>query len=141
MAKKRGKPTTRKPRRSRLLSDYAALFLAPPDAPTKQTKKVAPPEPTTAIPELRILPLTPFSYQTVAEAVTAAGQVQHKKLNPKGGANLRYRIELAAVFLADVIGSAYEAGLATGYGPDELVDLSMELVIRRAQEIYGQDGA
>jgi hypothetical protein len=85
--------------------------------------------------------LSPFAYQTVAEAITAASQVQHQKLNPKGGANLRYRIELAAVFLADVLGSAYEAGLATDYDPVKLVDLSLELVIRRAQEIYGQDGA
>lgn len=141
MAKRRGKPAKR-PRRGRLTIDYAAVFLAPPDAPMEQTRKVVPPEPTTAIPELRILPLTPFAYQTVAEAVTAASQVQAKRLNPKGGANLRYRIELAAAFLADVLGSAYEAGLATGWDePSELVDLSLELVIRRAQEIYGQDGA
>ena len=141
MARKRGKPTSRKPRRGRVLSDYAAVFLAPSDAPTRQTRKVVPPEPTTAIEEIRMLPLTSFAYQTVVEAITAASQVQGERLNPKGGANLRYRIELAAVFLADVLGSSYEAGLAVGYDPVDLVDISQELVIRRAQEIYGQDGA
>jgi hypothetical protein len=115
--------------------------MPPLGAPVEQTRRVVPPEPTTAITELKVLPLTPFAYQTVVEAITAAGQVQLKKLNPKGGANLRYRIELAAAFLADVLGSSYEAGLATNYDPRELVDLSLELVIRRAQEIYGQDGA
>jgi hypothetical protein len=123
------------------VSDYAAAFAAPSEAPKKQTRKLFPAEPTTAIRELRQLPLTPYAFQVVVEAITAACVVQDERLNPTGGANLRYRIELAAAFLADVLGAAYEAGLAVDYDPVDLVDLSLELVIRRAQEIYGQDGA
>jgi hypothetical protein len=93
MTEKRSKPRRRGKRR--LLRDHASSFMPPPEAPFEGTRGVSPPEPTTAISELRVLPLTPFAYQTVCEAIAAASQVQHKKLNPKGGANLRYRIELA----------------------------------------------
>jgi hypothetical protein len=106
-----------KPSRRRVQRKYVTAFMPPPDAPTEQTRQVVPSEPTTAIVELQALPLTPFAFQTVVEAITAAGQVQRKRLNPKGGANLRYRIELASAFLADVLGSAYEAGIAIDGDP------------------------
>jgi hypothetical protein len=77
----------------------------------------------------------------VVQAITAADKVQMRRLNPKGGPNLRYRIELAAAFLAMVLQSAYKAGVETGTDPNDLVNLSLNLVIRRGQEIYGQDGA
>jgi hypothetical protein len=70
--------------------------------------------PTTVILELNVIELTPFAYQTVVETVEAAGEIQMKKLNPTGGANLRYRIELAAAFLAHVMDHAYDSVGATG---------------------------
>lgn len=63
-------------------------------------------------------------------------------MNPTGGANLRYRIEIAAAFLSHVMIHAYDAAIATGNpDPKEFMWLALNLAIRRAQEIYGQDGA
>ena len=68
--------------------------------------------------------------------------MQARKLNPTGGPNLRYRIELAAAFLADVMDHAYDAAIATATSdPNDLRHLAINLVIRRAEEIYGQSGA
>jgi hypothetical protein len=92
-------------------------------------------------PRTNAIELTPFAYQTVVEAIEAADKVQIKKMNPTGGSNLRYRIEIAAAFLAHVMDHAYDAGLATSTDPKELVNLALNLAIRRAEEIYGQDGA
>jgi hypothetical protein len=58
-----------------------------------------------------------------------------------GGPNLRYRIEIATAFLAHVIEHAYDAAVANGGDPREFSDLALNIAIRRAQEIYGQDGA
>jgi hypothetical protein len=124
-----------------LPSDFAEAKRQPSGTPKKATRQMSPPRPTTVIPELNVIEFTHFAYQTVVEAIEAAGKVQLRKLNPKGGANLRYRIELAAAFLTHVMQHAYEAGLATKSDPKELLNLATNLVIRRAQEIYGQDGA
>lgn len=113
----------------------------PAGAPTESKLKVDPAKPTTVIPELRAIEFTPFAYQTVLQAIHAADQVQIKKMNPTGGPNLRYRIEIAAAFLSHVLEHAYDAGVATSSDPKELVNLAMNLVIRRAEEIYGQSGA
>jgi hypothetical protein len=124
-----------------LPSDFVKAFRVPPQAPKRGTKKLDPPEPTTTIPELNLIKLTPYAYETVVEAIYAADKVQIKKLNPKGGANLRFRIEIAAAFLAYVLQHAYKAGIDTDTDPKELMNLCLNLVIRRGQEIYGQDGA
>jgi hypothetical protein len=113
----------------------------PPSAPREATRKAEPNQPTTVIPELNAIEFTPFAYQTVIEAIEAADKVQIAKMNPTGGPNLRYRIEIAAAFLAHVMDHAYDAGLATSTDPKELVNLALNLAIRRAEEIYGQDGA
>jgi hypothetical protein len=116
----------------------------PAGAPTEAKQKMNPVAPTTMIPELNAMPLTPFAYQTVIEAIDAADGVQIKKMNPTGGANLRYRIELAAAFLAHVMQHAYNSvGATTGEGvdPSEFVNLAVNLVFRRAEEIYGSGGA
>jgi hypothetical protein len=60
----------------------------------------------------------------------STARVQLERLDPNGGPNLRYRIELAAAFLAHVIGG----------DPKEFLNLALNIAIRRAQEIYGQDG-
>ena len=113
----------------------------PAGSPTESNAKTEPEKPTTVIPELNAIEFTPFAYQTVLEAIHAADQVQIKNMNPTGGPNLRYRIEIAAAFLSHVLGHAYDAGVAKGGDPKELVNLAMNLVIRRAEEIYGQSGA
>jgi len=125
-----------------LPSDFAAAMRPPAEAPTKATRSAAPKRPTTQIPELNAMGLTPFGYQCVVEAITAADRVQIKKMNPKGGPNLRYRIELASAFVAHVLEHAYSAALATGTGdPRDLVHLATNIVFRRAEEIYGQGSA
>jgi|SRR5215831_6712569 len=126
-----------------LPSDFLRAMQQPAGTPTEATSKMDPPMPTTVIPELNAMPLTPFAYQTVGEAIYAADQVQIKKLNPTGGPNLRFRIELTAAFLADVMEHAYESVGATGGGmdPQEFVHLAVNLVIRRAEEIYASGGA
>ena len=113
----------------------------PVGSPTESNAKIDPAKPTTVIPELNAIEFTPFAYETVLQAIHAADQVQVKNMNPTGGPNLRYRIEIAAAFLSHVLGHAYDAGVAKGGDPKELVNLAMNLVIRRAEEIYGQSGA
>jgi hypothetical protein len=140
----RGIPLTSDRRPFTILpSDFAQAMLPPAGAPTKATRKIDPPEPTTAIPELNAIEFTPFAYQTVVEAITAASKVQMKKLNPTGGPNLRYRIELAAAFLAHVMQHAYDSVGATGgkMDPKEFAYLAVNIVFRRAEEIYGSGGA
>jgi hypothetical protein len=124
-------------------SDFEVAMRQPPGTPTKATRKMDPAMPTTAIPELNAIELTPFAYQTVLEAIQAADKLQIKRLNPTGGANLRYRIEIAAAVLASVMDHAYDAAVATKIEtkPAEFVNLALNIAIRRAQEIYGQDGA
>jgi hypothetical protein len=124
-----------------LPSDFMEAMRQPPGTPMKATAKMVPRKPTTVIPELRLLELSPFAYQTVGDAIDAADRVHIEKLNPTGGANLHYRIELAAAFLAFVMDHAYEAGVATGTDSVNLVHLATNLVIRRAQEIYASGGA
>lgn len=46
-----------------LPSDFALAMRQPPEAPTKATRKLDPQQPTTEIPELRVMPLTPLAYQ------------------------------------------------------------------------------
>jgi hypothetical protein len=61
--------------------------------------------------------------------------VQLERLNPIGGANLRYRVEVAAAFLAHVMDHAYDAAVANGGDPREFTNLALNIAIRRAQEI------
>ena len=124
-----------------LPSDFAHAMRQPPEAPTEAMLKAEPEKPVTVIPELNAIELTPFAYQTVIEAIEAADKVQIERMNPTGGPNLRYRIELAAAFLAHVIDHAYAAAVANGGGPREFSNVALNIAIRRAQEIYGQDGA
>jgi hypothetical protein len=96
---------------------------------------------TTSIPELNAIEWTERLHHAVIDAIQRADKVQIEKLNPHGGPNLRYRVELAAAFLAHVMSHAYDAAEATGaMKPDDFVALGINLVVRRAQEIYGQAG-
>jgi hypothetical protein len=68
-----------------LPSDLEIAMRQPPGTPTKATRKVDPRMPTTAIPELNEIAFSPFAYETVIEAIDAAGRVQMNKINPTGG--------------------------------------------------------
>jgi hypothetical protein len=116
-------------------------FQLPPEVPKKGKGRADSQMPTTTIPELRTIEFTEYAYHCVIAAISAADKVQVEKLNPTGGANLRYRIEIAAAFLSHVIEHAYDAAKAGGGDPAALVDLGVNLVVRRAEEICGQSGA
>jgi hypothetical protein len=133
--------TSSAPRFTILPSDYRPAFDLPSETPKKGKSRADPQMPTTIIPELRAIEFTEYAYHCVIAAISAADKVQIEKLNPTGGANLRYRIEIAAAFLSHVMEHAYDAAKAGGGDPDALVNLSVNLVVRRAEEIYGQSGA
>jgi len=136
--------TSDQPRFTLLPSDLGIAMQQPPGTQIKATRTVDPQMPTTAIPELNEIEFGAYAYQTVIEAIEAADRVQVKKINPTGGPNLRYRIELAAAFLAQVMEHAYGAGQANKADAREtsdFVNLMLNVAIRRAEEIYGQGGA
>ena len=101
-----------------------------------------PPKPTTAIPELVAMPLAPVEYQTVAVAANTVNDLLVSRLRDKGGASLRCRIELAAAILLGAIDHGRDAALDTGQmEPNAAMALVVDLVGRRAMEIWGQGGA
>lgn len=56
---------------------------------------------------------------------------------PKGGAAMRYRIELAAVTLAMVIHQSYAAAEAGAMGdPEIFAEVMTELAVKRAKEVW-----
>ena len=103
--------------------------------------KVDPPRPTTAIPELELQKLTDKQYHTIVEILGEAGRIQELRLDPDGGPNLRWRIEIAAAFLASALDTAREAAETNGDDPDMVMNLAADLTVRRAREIWGQGGA
>jgi hypothetical protein len=103
--------------------------------------KVVPSYPTTVIPELLVMELTEGGYRAVVEIVEAASRIQNERMNPTGGPNLRWRIELASAFLAAAIDHGYNAGEATKHDPEKMADLAIDLTVRRAMEIWVQGGA
>jgi hypothetical protein len=50
----------------------------------------------------------------------AADKVQIQKMSLRGGLNLRYRIEIAAAFLAHLMDHAYAAAVANSGDPGDL---------------------
>ena len=101
-----------------------------------------PPKPTTAIPELMAMPLSDEEFQTVALAATTVHDLLVERLRHKGGASLRCRIELAAAVLVGAIDHGRDAAIETGQmEPEALMGLVVDLVERRAMEIWGQGGA
>jgi hypothetical protein len=103
--------------------------------------KIDPPHPTTVIPELQVMELSEKQYETAVMIVGAASKIQAARLNPDGGPNLRWRIELAAAFLASAIDHAISAAEANDANCEYMMDLAIDLTVRRAQEIFGQGGA
>ncbi len=68
--------------------------------------------------------------------------ITDRMLRDKGGASLRCRIELAAAVLVGAIDHARDAAIETGQmEPDVVMGLVVDLVERRAMEIWGQGGA
>jgi hypothetical protein len=100
------------------------------------------PKPTTAIPELVAMELRDDEFKTVVAAVNAVDTLLVDMLRDKGGASLRCRIELAAAVLLDAIDHGREAAIELGQiEPDAAMRLVVDLVQRRAMEIWGQGGA
>jgi hypothetical protein len=69
--------------------------------------------------------------------------VGHQRVNPyrDRGPTLRWRIEIAAAFLASAIDHAISAAEANDANCEYMMDLAIDLTVRRAQEIFGQGGA
>jgi hypothetical protein len=101
-----------------------------------------PPAPTTAIPELVAMPLSDEEFDVVAAAANTVHDLLIDRLRHKGGASLRCRIELAAAVLLGAVDHGRDAAIETGQmEPDAAMDLVLDLVTRRAMEIWGQGGA
>ena len=99
------------------------------------------PKPTTAIPELMAMELSDEEYQLVIAAENAVNGLLVNMLKPRG-ASLRCRIELAAAILLGAIDHGHDAAIETGQiEPDALMALVVDLVQRRAYELWGQGGA
>ena len=98
--------------------------------------------PTTAIPELVAMPLRDDEFKTVVAAMEVVDSLMVDMLRDKGGASLRCRIELAAAVLVGAIDHGRDAAIETGQmEPDAVMGLVVDLVERRAMEIWGQGGA
>jgi hypothetical protein len=113
--------------------------------------KAVPSRPATAIPELKGH-LSAKQYQAVVEIVHFASRLQESDLNPHGGVTLRWRVEVAAAFLAAVIDHAKDAACATakedGISDFELAfreegvrETMLDLAVQRAREIVRQGHA
>lgn len=99
------------------------------------------PKPTTAIPELIAMELSDDEFATVIAAMNAVDGLLVNMLKPRG-ASLRCRIELAAAVLVGAIDHGHAAAIETGQmQPDGVMGLVVDLVERRAMEIWGQGGA
>lgn len=99
------------------------------------------PKPTTAIPELVAMELSDDEFATVIAATIAVDGLLVNMLKPRG-ASRRCRIELAAAVLVGAIDHGHTAAIDTGQmQPDAVMRLVVDLVERRAMEIWGQGGA
>jgi hypothetical protein len=100
------------------------------------------PKPMTAIPELVAMPLRDDEFKTIADAMEVVDGLLVETLRHKGGASLRCRIELAVAVLVGAIDHGRDAAIETGQmEPDAAMGLVVDLVERRAMEIWGQGGA
>ena len=107
----------------------------------KDVPTIDPPRPTTVMPELASMPLRADEYQTIADAEQAVRDLLVSRLQPRG-ASLRCRIELAAAILVGAIDHGRDAALDTGaMEPDAVMQMVVDLVGRRAMEVWGQGGA
>lgn len=91
--------------------------------------------PATRIAALKVLPLDKPSLLAIVETLQKCDQVQAERLNPRGGARLRYRIELAAIMVANALVHARDAAAATGGSRSEIEALTLDAVVRRAFEL------
>jgi hypothetical protein len=114
--------------------------------------KVDHPFPSTRIPELLGMPLTGNQYEVVAKVAAFCSRLEESELIPAHELSIRWRLELAATFLAALIDHARTAGqnqavkdglskLGTEMRKNTLVDLALVLAIKRAREIDEQGHA
>ena len=95
------------------------------------------PKPTTAIPELVAMPLRDEEFEAVVAATNAVDSLMVDMMKPRG-ASLRCRIELAAAVLVGAIDHGHAAAVETGeMEPDAVMQMVVDLVQRRAYEIWG----
>ncbi len=102
---------------------------------------IVPPRPTTGIPELECMDLSDQQYRAVVEIVDLASRLQERDLNPTGGPNLRWRIEVASAFLAAAIDHAGRAAEANNVPISFFSNLAAKLTVKRAKEILRQGSA
>jgi hypothetical protein len=105
--------------------------------------RVTPAKPTTRIPELLSMPLNENQYVAVAKVVGVSSHIERSDLVPEGDLTIRWRIEAAAAFLAALIGHAKTAALddPDRPSPQKLVDLFIDITVKRAREIERQGHA
>jgi hypothetical protein len=105
--------------------------------------RVTPAKPTTRIPELRSMPLTENQYVAVSKVVGLSSHIETSDLIPEGELTIRWRIEAAAAFLAALIDHAKVAARddPDKPNPNKLVDLFIDLTVKRAREIDKQGHA
>ena len=100
------------------------------------------PKPTTMIPELVAMELREDEFQAVVAALNVVDNLLVNLLRDKGGASLRCRIELAAAVLVGAIDHGRTAAIEVGQiEPEAVMGLVVDLVERRAMEIWGKGGA
>ncbi len=103
--------------------------------------KIHPPVPATTIPELSAMMLTQKAYFATVAIACEASRIEEELLHPSGGPNLRWRIEVAAAFLAAAINHARRSAEVTGKDPSYAIGLAIDLTVKRGEEIYGQGRA
>jgi hypothetical protein len=114
------------------VDEYRAIEAASkqPDRPSKE-------EWNTTIPELLVCPFTRQDLRQVHECLNAIAPIEAR------GMKVITRIELAAALLASACSHGYRSGEEVdegGAGPD-MFAWTESMVVRRAREIYAQDGA
>jgi hypothetical protein len=103
--------------------------------------KVIPAKPATRIPALLTKPLTSNQHQAAAKIFDFFNSLEKQELVPTHELTLRWRVEIAAAFLATVIGLAKAAARDGGESQPEIADFFLNVAIERAREIDAQGHA
>lgn len=123
-------PKARRREWDRAIEEYHFIQISRQDKPY-------PPGWNTEIPELLASPFGQEDFDKVKELIAAIAPIEAR------GMTLVGRIEFAAAVLASACSHAFDSAEnidETGEGPERYA-VTEELVIRRAREIYAQDGA
>jgi hypothetical protein len=113
---------------------------------------ISPAQPTTKIKELLTMPLTGNQYDAAVRIVAASSQIERKQLIPKHELTIRWRLEVAAAFLAALINHCKTAAndeaeeqdvpdILAPFQKEKIIKLMLDLAIQRAKEIDRQGHA